>query len=47
MHAQIRMSAGENGAAEGAAIMALDAFFYESMLLSKLKAIEDIQFPSV
>ena len=42
-----RGSAGENGAAEGAAIMALDAFFYESMLLSKLKAIEDIQFPSV
>ncbi len=40
-----RSSAGENGAREGAALKALDAFFYHTELLSKLRAIENLSAP--
>lgn len=40
-----RSSAGENGAREGAALKALDAFFYHTELLSRLKAIETLSSP--
>ncbi len=40
-----RSAAGESGAAEGGAILALDAFFYRTRLLSELKAIESASFP--
>ena len=40
-----RSSAGENGAREGAALKALDTFFYNTELLSRLKAIENLSVP--
>ena len=40
-----RSSAGENGAREGAALKALDAFFYQTELLMRLKAIENLSGP--
>ena len=42
-----RGAAGENGAAEGAAILALDTFFYDSALLAKLEAIESLSSPAL
>ncbi len=40
-----RSSAGENGAREGTALKALDTFFYNTELLSRLRAIEKISVP--
>ncbi len=40
-----RSSAGENGAREGAALKALDSFFYHTELLARLKAIENLSDP--